>query len=189
MRKDFALPVVAVAAMALAACSVDRSSGPQAEAVKPNLHNVIDVCDFITFGRLEVTGANGETIVISGNAGGNKPGGGFLGQVEIHAAGTTYHLDEVTEYGIALDPPVFGANPSNLRVVAGFSREGPYVNLHLIDNPDPGQGEPGTQEGDMVWLGIDKAPFVPGPEDYTLGPVNVTRGNIQLHDVCRGPKT
>ena len=55
------------------------------------------VCDFITFGRL-VTEVNGQKVVISGNAGGNKPGGGILGEFHIEANGVDNHVADIDTY-------------------------------------------------------------------------------------------
>src|SRR5215218_1094926 len=49
------------------------------------------VCDFITFGRLVVE-VDGEKVVISGNAGGNQPGGGTLAEFHVEANGVDNHV-------------------------------------------------------------------------------------------------
>ena len=64
------------------------------------------ICDFITFGRL-VTEVNGQKVVISGNAGGNKPGGGILGEFHIEANGVDNHVADIDSYDTgrcALEP-------------------------------------------------------------------------------------
>jgi hypothetical protein len=66
--------------------------------------DVPPVCDFITFGRL-VTSVGTDKVVISGNAGGSKPGGGILGEFHIEANGVDNHVADI-EPGIlvAADP-------------------------------------------------------------------------------------
>jgi hypothetical protein len=132
------------------------------------------LCDFITFGRL-VTQVGGDKIVISGNAGGNKPGGGILGTIEISVGGVQYHVPTVETYALPTSGVLFG-DPF-ARVITGHSGTH-LVELRLRDNPNPGQGEP-TDEGDQVWLKIDNTVIVPlqTPD----------KGNIQLHLHCRGP--
>ncbi len=134
------------------------------------------VCDFITFGRL-VLDVGGDKVVISGNAGGNAPDGGILGEIEISIGGVDYHVHTIDTYGLPTNQPLFG-DPF-ARVITGKSGNH-TVELRLRDNPNPGQGEPGTQEGDKVWLKIDGVVVVP---TQTLD-----KGNIQLHLNCRGPK-
>jgi hypothetical protein len=136
---------------------------------------VPQICDFITFGRLVVE-VGGEKIVISGNAGGNAPDGGILGEIEIDVGDTKYHVHTIDTYGLTTNAPLF-PDPFARRIT-GLS--GTHtVELRLRDNPNPGQGEP-TSEGDKVWLKIDGVVVVP-----TQTP---DQGNIQLHLNCRGPK-
>ncbi len=132
------------------------------------------LCDFITFGRL-VTQVGGDKIVISGNAGGNAPGGGILGTIEISVGGVQYHVPTVETYALPTSGVLFG-DPF-ARVITGHSGTH-LIELRLRDNPNPGQGEP-TDEGDKVWLKIDNTVVVPlqTPD----------QGNIQLHLHCRGP--
>jgi hypothetical protein len=134
------------------------------------------LCDFITFGRLTFD-VGGQKVVISGNAGGNAPDGGILGEIQISIGGTDYHVKTIDSYGPTTNAPLF---PDQFaRVIKGMS--GTHsVELRLRDDPNPGKGEPGTQEGDKVWLKIDGVVVVP---TQTLD-----KGNIQLHLNCRGPK-
>jgi hypothetical protein len=132
------------------------------------------ICDFITFGRL-VTTVNGDKVVISGNAGGNAPGGGILGEIQISIGKVDYHVKTIDTYTLTTNQPLLG--DSFARVITGKS--GTHtIELRLRDNPNPGQGEP-TDEGDKVWLKIDGVVVVPlqTPD----------QGNIQLHLNCRGP--
>ena len=134
------------------------------------------ICDFITFGRL-VFDVAGKKVVISGNAGGNAPGGGILGEMQISIGGADYHVHTIDSYGPTTNAPLFPDQYA--RVITG--RSGTHtVELRLRDNPNPGKGEPGTQEGDKVWLKIDGVVVVPTQA--------LDKGNIQLHLNCRGPK-
>src|SRR4051794_13300271 len=56
------------------------------------------LCDFITFGRL-VTESGGQKVVISGNAGGNAPGGGILGEFHVEVNGVDNHVATIDTYG------------------------------------------------------------------------------------------
>jgi len=132
------------------------------------------ICDFITFGRLVVE-VGGQKVVISGNAGGNAPGGGILGEIEISIGGVDYHVHTIDSYALPTNNPFLG-DPF-ARVITGKSGAN-NIELRLRDNPNPGQGEP-TSEGDKVWLKINGVVVVP-----TQTP---DQGNIQLHLTCRGP--
>ena len=135
---------------------------------------VPQICDFITFGRL-VTTVGDNKVVISGNAGGNAPGGGILGEIQISIGKVDYHVQTIDSYTLTTNAPLLG-DPF-ARVITGKS--GTHtIELRLRDNPNPGQGEP-TDEGDKVWLKIDGVVVVPlqTPD----------QGNIQLHLNCRGP--
>jgi hypothetical protein len=143
--------------------------------VVPHVIVVPQICDFITFGRL-VTTVGDDKIVISGNAGGNAPGGGILGTIEISVGGVQYHVPTIESYALPTNNPLFG-DPF-ARVITGHSGSH-LIELRLRDDPNPGQGEPGTTEGDKVWLKIDGTVVVP---TQTLD-----QGNIQLHLQCRGP--
>jgi hypothetical protein len=134
------------------------------------------ICDFITFGRLVVE-VGGQKIVISGNAGGNAPGGGILGEMEISVGDTKYHVSTIESYSIPAYGPMSGVQFA--RGITGHSGSN-LVELRLHDNPNPGQGEPSTDEGDLVWLKINSSVVV-----STRTP---DQGNIQLHLNCRGPK-
>ena len=176
-------PAVALT-LALAACMGDPATSPRQQASGPNLHVIDEVCDFITFGRLIVEDDAGNQIVISGNAGGNKPGGGILGEFEVHVGDAKYTVHEITQYGIpaANDPfGLFGGN-QNARVIVGETSDGTDVHLRLVDNPAPGEGEPGPAEGDQVYLQI------PDGGTVILSARGIDQGNVQLHTQCRGPK-
>lgn len=169
-------------ALIVGACARDPITSSPVAARDVNPHVIGEVCDFITFGRLIVEDDAGNMIVISGNAGGNAPGGGILGEVEIHANGTTYHVHTVDQYGPPLIGDTFGpfAGNPNARVIVGDTEDGTEVHLRLVDDPTPGGGEPGTLEGDMVFLEIGGS--------TVLTARNIELGNIQLHLNCRGPK-
>ena len=156
-------------ALGLGACSGDPVSAPTPESPRADFHTQ-NVCDFVTFGRLIADG-----IVISGNAGGNAPGGGILGEIEIHVNGTTYHVHTITEYGIPDASDTFGpfAGDPDARVIVGTTDDGVEVHLRVIDNGEPGRNN------DEVFLEIDG--------DVILGAQTIDQGNIQLHLNCRGP--
>jgi len=132
------------------------------------------ICDFITFGRLVVE-VGGQKVVISGNAGGNAPDGGILGEIEISIGGVDYHVHTIDSYFKPTNAPL--ANDPFARVITGKSGAN-NIELRLRDDPNPGQGEP-TGEGDKVWLKINGVVVVP-----TQTP---DQGNVQLHLNCRGP--
>jgi hypothetical protein len=138
-----------------------------------NTHVVVPppVCDFITFGRL-VTEVNGQKVVISGNAGGNKPGGGILGEFHIEANGVDNHVADIDSYVPA------GAllNLTNARIVKGTAKNGVAVELRLWDGGEPGKGT------DRVWVKLGNSVLIGGP----LGQL-IDQGNMQYHNVCRGP--
>jgi hypothetical protein len=148
-------------ALVLSACSND----PIAPPASVRLH-VTPVCDFVTFGRLVADG-----IVISGNAGGNAPGGGILGEIEIRLTDETIHAHIINLYAIPLDGP-FGGD-AEARVVGAEGVGGEDITLRLVDNGEPGKNT------DQVYLRIDG--------NVILGPQTIDRGNIQLHLKCRGP--
>jgi len=127
-------------------------------------------CDFITFGRL-VTDVGGDKVVISGNAGGNKPGGGILGEFHVEVGGVDYHVSDIDTYGPITNPPM--QNLTNARVVTGTSKNGHLVELRLWDGGEPGKNT------DVVWVKIDGTVRVPTQF--------IDQGNMQYHDVCRGP--
>jgi hypothetical protein len=128
------------------------------------------VCDFITFGRL-VTTVGGDKVVISGNAGGNKPGGGILGEFHVEVGGVDYHVSDITSYGPITNAPL--QNLTNSRVVIGTSKNGHLVELRLWDGGEPGK------DTDVVWVKIDGTVRVPTQF--------IDQGNMQYHANCRGP--
>ena len=127
-------------------------------------------CDFITFGRL-VTEVGDDKVVISGNAGGNKPGGGILGEFHVEVGGVDYHVSDIDSYGPITNPPL--QNLTNSRVVTGTSRNGHLVELRLWDGGEPGK------DTDVVWVKIDGT--------VRVSTRFIDQGNMQYHDVCRGP--
>jgi hypothetical protein len=147
-------------ALVLGACSSDPVAPPSAR------FHIQKKCDFVTFGRLIANG-----IVISGNAGGNAPGGGILGEIEIHLDGETIHAHTITSYGRPLDGPFGGV--ATARVIGATGTGGESISLRLVDNGEPGRNL------DRVFLRIDGT--------VILGAQTIDRGNVQLHLNCRGP--
>jgi hypothetical protein len=132
------------------------------------------ICDFITFGRL-VVDLNGKKVVISGNAGGNKPGGGILSEFHIEANGVDNHVAQVDSYGaITTAGALFGL--PNSRVTAGTAKNGAAVELRLWDGGEPGKGT------DKVYVKIN------GVELFGANGMFIDQGNMQYHSNCRGPK-
>ena len=132
------------------------------------------VCDFITFGRL-VTSLNGKKVVISGNAGGNKPGGGILSEFHIEVNGVDNHVADVDTYGPITDGgALFGL--TNSRITTGTAKNGAAVELRLWDGGEPGKGT------DRVYVKID------GVELFGASGKTIDQGNMQFHSNCRGPK-
>jgi hypothetical protein len=129
------------------------------------------VCDFITFGRL-VTEVNGQKVVISGNAGGFKPGGGTLGEFHIEVNGVDNHVSDITSYGPIASGALFGLADS--RVVTGTAKNGVAVELRLWDGGEPGKGT------DKVWVSLNGSVAVPTQF--------IDQGNMQYHPNCRGPQ-
>jgi len=127
-------------------------------------------CDFITFGRL-VTEVDGQKVVISGNAGGNKPGGGILGEFHVEVNGTDYHVSDIDTYDAIASGPL--SSLTNSRVVTGTAKNGAAVELRLWDGGEPGK------DTDVVWVKINGSVAVPTQF--------IDQGNMQYHDVCRGP--
>jgi hypothetical protein len=130
------------------------------------------ICDFITFGRLVVETAGGK-VVISGNAGGNKPGGGILGEFHIEANGVDNHVADISTYGPITSGPVSGL--TNSRIVTGTAKNGVVVELRLWDGGEPGKGT------DFVYVTLD------GTALLGAGGKFIDQGNMQFHPVCRGP--
>jgi hypothetical protein len=129
------------------------------------------VCDFITFGRL-VLELDGQKVVISGNAGGNAPAGGILGEFHIEMNGTDNHVAVIDSYAAIASGPLAGL--PNARVVTGTAKNGVEVELRLYDG-----GEPGA-DTDKVFVSLD------GGETYTEAFID--QGNMQYHPTCRGPQ-
>ena len=133
-----------------------------------------EVCDFITFGRL-VTTLNGQKVVISGNAGGNKPGGGILSEFHIEANGVDNHVAQVDTYGpITAGGALFGL--TNSRITTGTAKNGVAVELRLWDGGEPGKGT------DWVYVKLNGVELF-GPTGQAID-----QGNMQYHSNCRGPK-
>jgi hypothetical protein len=132
------------------------------------------ICDFITFGRLVVE-VNGQKVVISGNAGGNQPGGGTLAEFHIEANGVDNHVANVDSYGaITSAGPLFGL--ANSRITTGTAKNGVAVELRLYDGGEPGKGT------DRVYVKLGTTELL-GPNGALID-----QGNIQYHSTCRGPK-
>jgi hypothetical protein len=132
------------------------------------------ICDFITFGRLVVE-VNGQKVVISGNAGGNRPGGGILSEFHIEANGVDNHVANVDTYGaITSAGPLFGL--ANSRITTGTAKNGVAVELRLWDGGEPGKGT------DRVYVKLGSN------EIFGASGMLIDQGNMQYHSNCRGPK-
>ena len=131
------------------------------------------VCDFITFGRLVVE-VNGKKVVISGNAGGNQPGGGTLAEVHVEANGVDNHVANVDSYG-PISSGVF-SSLTNSRITTGTAKNGVAVELRLWDGGEPGKGT------DWVYVKLN------GVEIFGATGKAIDLGNMQYHSTCRGPK-
>ena len=132
-------------------------------------------CDFITFGRL-VTYVGNDKVVISGNAGGNKPGGGIMGEFHIDANGVDNHVANIDSYGPITSGPLSGSSYPNARMVTGTAKNGVEVELRLWDGGEPGKGT------DVVYVTLD------GVVTLNAAGQTIDQGNLQYHPVCRGPK-
>lgn len=130
------------------------------------------VCDFITFGRL-VTEVNGQKVVISGNAGGNQPGGGTLAEFHVEANGVDNHVANVDSYGPITSGALAGL--TNSRITTGTAKNGVAVELRLWDGGEPGKGT------DKVYLKLNGVELL-GPNGQYID-----QGNMQYHSTCRGP--
>ena len=130
------------------------------------------VCDFITFGRL-VTEVNGQKVVISGNAGGNQPGGGILGEFHIEANGVDNHVATIDSYGAIASGALSGL--TNSRITTGTAKNGVAVELRLWDGGEPGKGT------DKVYVKLN------GVELLGANGAFIDQGNMQYHSNCRGP--
>jgi hypothetical protein len=131
------------------------------------------VCDFITFGRL-VTEVNGKKVVISGNAGGNQPGGGTLAEFHVEANGVDNHVANVDSYGPITSGAFAGL--TNSRITTGTAKNGVAVELRLWDGGEPGKGT------DWVYVKLN------GVEIFGPNGKAIDQGNMQYHSNCRGPK-
>ena len=131
------------------------------------------VCDFITFGRLVVE-VNGQKVVISGNAGGNQPGGGTLAEFHVEANGVDNHVANVDSYGPITSGALSGL--TNSRITTGTAKNGVAVELRLWDGGEPGKGT------DRVYVKLGTTEI--------FGPTGklIDQGNMQYHSNCRGPK-
>ena len=132
------------------------------------------VCDFITFGRLVVE-VGGKKVVISGNAGGNQPGGGTLAEFHVEANGVDNHVANVDSYG-PITSGVF-SGLTNSRITTGKAKNGVDVELRLWDGGEPGKGT------DWVYVKLN------GVEIFGAGGKAIDQGNMQYHSNCRGPKS
>jgi hypothetical protein len=131
------------------------------------------VCDFITFGRLVVE-VNGKKVVISGNAGGNQPGGGTLAEFHVEANGVDNHVANVDSYGPITSGALSGL--TNSRITTGTAKNGVAVELRLWDGGEPGKGT------DKVYVKLN------GVEIFGAEGKYIDQGNMQYHSNCRGPK-
>ncbi|HTK47759.1 MAG TPA: hypothetical protein VL328_07270 [Gemmatimonadaceae bacterium] len=134
--------------------------------------DVPPVCDFITFGRL-VTSVGTDKVVISGNAGGSKPGGGILGEFHIEANGVDNHVADIDTYGPITSGPL--STLTNSRIVTGTAKNGVAVELRLWDGGEPGKGT------DIVYVKLDGVVTLASAGQY------IDQGNMQYHANCRGP--
>ena len=133
------------------------------------------VCDFITFGRL-VWENGGLKVVISGNAGGNKPGGGILGEFHIEVNDVDHHVADISTYGPIAAAPLASATYTNSRRVTGTDKHGHAVELRLWDGGEPGK------DTDRFWFNVNGTVVGNG----TTGNL-IDQGNMQYHPNCRGP--
>lgn len=131
------------------------------------------LCDFITFGRLVVEVGN-KKVVISGNAGGNMPGGGIMGEFHIEANGVDNHVANVATYGAITSGALNGL--TNARVVTGTAKNGVAVELRLWDGGEPGKGT------DKVYVKLGSTEILGAAGKF------IDQGNMQYHPTCRGPK-
>ena len=134
------------------------------------------VCDFITFGRL-VWEEGTQKVVISGNAGGNAPGGGILGEFHIEVNGVDHHVSTISTYGPIAAAPLASATYTNSRRVTGTDKDGHAVELRLWDGGEPGK------DTDRFWFSIAGASV----GNATTGNL-IDQGNMQYHPQCRGPQ-
>ena len=135
-------------------------------------------CDFVTFGRL-VTEVGGMKVVISGNAGGNAPGGGILGEFRIDINGVDYHVSDIATYGAIVGGPL--NSRTNSRVITGVARNGTAVELRLWDGGEPGK------DTDRVYVKLGTGAGESFPLGSTIDGRTIDQGNMQYHPTCRGP--
>ncbi|HYW51530.1 MAG TPA: hypothetical protein VE861_13040 [Gemmatimonadaceae bacterium] len=138
--------------------------------------SLTSVCDFMTFGRTQIE-AGGTSVVISGNAGGNSPQGGVLGNFLVKVGDTQYNLQDIAFYG-PITSGVFSdaALYPNARRIVGTTREGDAVEIRIYDGSEPGR------IADAVYVRIGAT------TPLGVNGVSLDRGNIQYHPQCRGPK-
>jgi len=132
------------------------------------------VCDFITFGRL-VASLNGQKVVISGNIGGNQPGGGILSEFHVEVNGVDNHVANVDTYGPISSGPLSAL--TNSRMSTGTAKNGVAVEVRMWDGGEPGKGT------DIVYVKLNGVEVL-GPNGQFLD-----QGNMQYHSNCRGPKS
>ena len=132
------------------------------------------VCDFITFGRL-VTTVNGQKVVISGNIGGNQPGGGILSEFHVEVNGVDNHVANVDTYGPIASGPLSAL--TNSRISTGIAKNGVAVEVRMWDGGEPGKGT------DIVYVKLNGVELL-GPNGQLID-----QGNMQYHSNCRGPKS
>ncbi|MFL5620588.1 MAG: hypothetical protein ACJ79A_19590 [Gemmatimonadaceae bacterium] len=130
------------------------------------------ICDFITFGRLVVE-VGGDKVVISGNAGGNQPGGGTLAEFHVEANGVDNHVANVASYGPIASGALAGL--TNSRITTGIAKNGVSVELRLWDGGEPGKGT------DRVYVKLGTT------EIFGATGKLIDQGNMQYHSTCRGP--
>ncbi|HEX7979603.1 MAG TPA: hypothetical protein VF461_13435 [Gemmatimonadaceae bacterium] len=130
------------------------------------------VCDFITFGRLVAT-VNGVKVVVSGNIGGNQPGGGILSEFHVEANGVDNHVANVDTYGPIASGPL--SSLTNSRISTGTAKNGVAVEVRMWDGGEPGKGT------DILYVKLNGVEL--------LGPSGafIDQGNMQYHSNCRGP--
>ena len=138
------------------------------EAVTP------ESCDFITFGKLVAT-LNGIKVVISGNIGGNQPGGGILSEFHVEVNGVDHHVANVDTYGPIASGPLSAL--TNSRISTGTAKDGVAVEVRMWDGGEPGKGT------DIVYVKLNGVEVL-GPNGQLLD-----QGNMQYHSNCRGPKS
>ena len=132
------------------------------------------VCDFITFGKL-VAYLNGKKVVVSGNIGGNKPGGGILSEFHVEANGVDNHVANVDTYGPIASGPLSGPSFPNSRMSTGTAKNGVAVEVRMWDGGEPGKGT------DVLYVKLNGVEIL-GPNGQLLD-----QGNMQYHSNCRGP--